>query len=164
MDGPASPSKAAAPVNRGLAHVLSSDEHRLVIKPAVDRFNKQYRSQYKTEFVAIEQSLDTSVSSAGKAIAPKEVFGQFKTIKNLVQGIIQSSKELKAQRKLSPEEYSVHVLKFMVDNNQFRSECFRHALAEGHVRDYESLCYHFDFKPYQEGQRPPASVYQNEVV
>ena len=140
----------------GLAHVLSGEEERLVVKPAVDRFNKQYRSQYKSEFAAGDgQSLDTSATSAGKGAQPKEVFGQFKTIKNLVQGLLQSSKELKSARKLSAEEYSVHVLKFMVDNNQFRSECFRHAVLEGHVRDYESMAYHFDFRPYMEGQRSP---------
>ena len=54
-DGPKElPSKAAMPRNRGLVHVLSNEEQRLVVKPAVDRFNKQYRSQYKSEFVPVE--------------------------------------------------------------------------------------------------------------
>ena len=55
VDGPKELlSKAGMPGNRGLVHVLSNEEQRLVVKPAVDRFNKQYRSQYKSEFVTVE--------------------------------------------------------------------------------------------------------------
>ena len=73
---------------------MTPDDEKFIIKPAVERFQKQYRSQYKSEFDA-DSSVDTSNSSTSSKIVPKEIFGPFKTMSNLVQGILSSSKDLR---------------------------------------------------------------------
>lgn len=41
---------------------------------------------------------------------------------------------------------------------------FKYAIEAGHIRDYDSMCYHFDFKPYKEGQISPVAIKMEEEV
>ena len=40
-------------------------------------------------------------------------------------------------------------MKFLIDNRLFRVEALRRAIEDGYVRDYESMCWHFDFKVFK---------------
>lgn len=59
-------------------------------------------------------------------------------MKNKIKGKI-SSKKVNGN-KMSEEEYSVHAIKFLIDNEIFKIEFFKYGLDNGKIKDYNSMC------------------------
>jgi hypothetical protein len=59
-------------------------------------------------------------------------------MKNKIKGKI-SSKKVNSN-KMSEEEYSVHAIKFLIDNEMFKIESFKYGLDNDKIKDYNSMC------------------------
>ncbi len=59
-------------------------------------------------------------------------------MRNKIKGKLSSKKVI--GNKMSEDEYTVHALKFVVDNELFKIESFKLGLDNGKIKDYSSLC------------------------
>ena len=71
-----------------LKYELSPIDVNTIIKPAVQAFTNQFKTQYKKEVFLIDQEDPSIVNPIPVTVKdqPKDVFSQFKIIHNLVNG------------------------------------------------------------------------------
>ena len=91
---------------------------------------KQFRSQYKKEVELVENE-DPSLDSEPKLTIkdqPKDVFSLFKIVHNLINGKLKQIKALIDERAdgILVEDYSLHALKFILENQQFHAPSLLH--------------------------------------
>jgi len=132
-----------------LKYKVDESDIQSVIKPSVTKFINQYKIQYKKEIEDQEKSAALGKEPAGMAPSvkdpPKEVFSLFKIMHNLMAGkhkqvkMRVESKENAADEGIQVEDYSLHAMKYMLDNNLFVIPALRLGFENGKIYDYTTF-------------------------
>lgn len=89
-----------------------------IIKPACDKFTKQYKSTFKKEFEPENKNKNEKISDDPLVNkVPKDIQSLFKLMRNLINGTLISAKIIlkKDENDLTLEDYTVHALMYIVE-------------------------------------------------
>ena len=102
-----------------------------LIKPASEKFIKQYKCTFKKEFepeIKVEGKQSDDPLSKNH---PKEIYNLFKIMRNLINGTLISAKfDIKtSQNKLTLEDFTVYALRYLIEQNTFSAPALKMGIS-----------------------------------